>query len=248
MKKHVRFGENLKILRGKLNLSQAKLAEKLCVERQTISSWERNAGKPDVYALANICTLFNLNADDLLFGKDTKVVETQEFFDLVDSVEQTNYISSIQSKGFYDIVDTDIQNELFPFIYISFPQILGIAVELKKRGYIVTDIYSNGFSIYFPTDAIAQDFSGVLYDIIEDGYIHGFEDSIALSYADKAQKKLDLLTVEIIDDVIEEVFDSGLSYYWIDEYERIRGHGKSKEDCKKQASEQGCINYMILKN
>lgn len=54
IRKNVRFGENLRVLRDKNKLSQEKLAQQINVARQTISTWEDNIGKPDIYMLARI--------------------------------------------------------------------------------------------------------------------------------------------------------------------------------------------------
>lgn len=62
------FGKNLQYLR-KLHkgMTQEELASKLRVTRQTISKWELNQGNPELSKIAEICTLFNCNADELLF-------------------------------------------------------------------------------------------------------------------------------------------------------------------------------------
>lgn len=243
----VRFGENLKIIRSRCKMTQAQLAEGLCVERQTISAWENNVGKPDVYALAKICDLLDMKADEILFGKEPNPTHIPQIADSIGSVEQKGHIYAIKTKGFYDILEEDIQ-EFFDIIHIPFSRVMGIALELKKYGYNIVDVYGNGFSIYFPTDEMAQKFVGDLYDIIDDGFMHYDESRIAVSYSEKAQARIDVVEVEILDEIRKELFGDDLTYYWIDELERIRGYGKTEEDCRKQAETQECLEYSIFQD
>ena len=80
-KKEVRFGKNLKILRNKNKYSQQKIADELSVERQTISAWENDVSSPNIDIFANICELFDVTADELLFGKIAEVIRKNEIID-----------------------------------------------------------------------------------------------------------------------------------------------------------------------
>lgn len=61
------IAKNIKRLRMDQGLSQAQLAEKLNVTRQTISSWERGNSYPDVGMLLRIAEALNAEANDLLY-------------------------------------------------------------------------------------------------------------------------------------------------------------------------------------
>ena len=63
---NIYFGENLKALRQKRNLTQEKLAEFLNVSFQTISKWERGDTYPDISMLPEIALFFKVSVDDLL--------------------------------------------------------------------------------------------------------------------------------------------------------------------------------------
>lgn len=63
------FKEMLKYLRGRENLSQAELAEKLGVAKSTISMYEVGKREPDFETLEAIADLFNVDMNFLL-GKD----------------------------------------------------------------------------------------------------------------------------------------------------------------------------------
>ena len=65
---NIYFGENLKALRQKRNLTQEKLAEFLNVSFQTISKWERGISFPDISMLIPISKVLEISLYDLLTG------------------------------------------------------------------------------------------------------------------------------------------------------------------------------------
>lgn len=60
------FGERLKQLREKHNLTQQSLAEQLQTVRSTINKYEKNTRKPEYDTLVKIADLFNTTTDYLL--------------------------------------------------------------------------------------------------------------------------------------------------------------------------------------
>ena len=65
-------GELIKKQRKAKNLTQAGLAEKLCVSEKTISKWECGGGFPDASIILPLCNELDLNANELLSGKKIK--------------------------------------------------------------------------------------------------------------------------------------------------------------------------------
>ena len=61
--KHIR---RLRIERG---LSQAQLAERLHVTRQTVSSWERDLSHPDIGTLEAMAAVYDMSLEELLFAR-----------------------------------------------------------------------------------------------------------------------------------------------------------------------------------
>jgi len=61
------FSFNLKRLRKKADLSQDSLAERLCVSRQTVSSWERGKSYPDLDMLVQISEALHTSPNELLY-------------------------------------------------------------------------------------------------------------------------------------------------------------------------------------
>ena len=60
------FGNKIKALRRKMNLTQEELAERLNISFQAISKWETNASLPDVTMLPVLANFFNVTTDELL--------------------------------------------------------------------------------------------------------------------------------------------------------------------------------------
>ncbi len=70
------FGEKLKSLRIKHELSQENLAEKLNVSRQAITKWETQNSMPDIENLKSIATIFDVTTDSLIY--DEEEIETTD--------------------------------------------------------------------------------------------------------------------------------------------------------------------------
>ncbi len=62
----MKFGEKLQYLRKLNNLKQEQLAEKLGVQRNTVSYYESNKTEPNFSALLKISQLFDVNINDLI--------------------------------------------------------------------------------------------------------------------------------------------------------------------------------------
>ena len=76
----MKIGEKIIALRIKSKLSQANLAKKLNVSRQSISKWESNESYPSLDKIIELCNLFKITCDDLLKGNivpEDKVMETK---------------------------------------------------------------------------------------------------------------------------------------------------------------------------
>ncbi len=61
------IGEKITMLRNRENLSQEALADKLSVTRQSVSKWEMDQAQPQLEKVVQLCQLFHISADELLF-------------------------------------------------------------------------------------------------------------------------------------------------------------------------------------
>ena len=67
-------GTVIKDFREKNNMTQAELAEKLCVSDKTISKWETGKGYPDISLLDPIAKTFGISITELLSGNSVSNV------------------------------------------------------------------------------------------------------------------------------------------------------------------------------
>lgn len=63
-------GSTIKRLRERKNLTQAQLAQALCVSDKTVSKWETGRGYPDITLLEPIAKTLGISAIELLSGSD----------------------------------------------------------------------------------------------------------------------------------------------------------------------------------
>ena len=64
----MKFSERLKREREQKNWSQAELAEKIYVSRQSVSKWETGKNYPSIEVIIALSDLFGITIDELLRG------------------------------------------------------------------------------------------------------------------------------------------------------------------------------------
>lgn len=87
------LGNNLKILRDYLNLSQANLAENLSLTTSAIGLVEKNRSNLKIDNLVKISELYNVNINWLLTGKGEIFIEDKNTFEL----KSTNKLSKFKN-------------------------------------------------------------------------------------------------------------------------------------------------------
>lgn len=63
------LGEKITHLRNVANISQEVLADRLSVSRQSVSKWEMDQAQPQIDKVLQLCQIFNVSADELLYDK-----------------------------------------------------------------------------------------------------------------------------------------------------------------------------------
>lgn len=63
------IGEKITHLRTAANISQEILADKLNVSRQSVSKWEMDQSLPQIDKVLQLCEMFNISTDELLYDK-----------------------------------------------------------------------------------------------------------------------------------------------------------------------------------
>lgn len=72
------FNKKLQQLRKENGLTQEQLSEKLHISRTAVSKWESGRGFPNIEALKNISSIFNVPVDDLLSDKELCSIEQKD--------------------------------------------------------------------------------------------------------------------------------------------------------------------------
>ncbi len=67
-------GERIFEYRKKAGFTQEEIAERLGVSRQAVSKWEQDAAFPETDKVLELCKLFSVSADELLFGRENASV------------------------------------------------------------------------------------------------------------------------------------------------------------------------------
>jgi len=63
------YAEKIKQIRSKLNLSVAKMSEKIDIPQRTITGYERGERNPSIEFLAQSCKILNVNINWFLTGE-----------------------------------------------------------------------------------------------------------------------------------------------------------------------------------
>lgn len=119
------FGEQIKSIRKKENLTQEQFAIKLNVTRQAVSNWENNKNLPDIGMLILMSDVFDISLDQLIKGDD--------------------HMNNMTEKVIKDGSETRRQRYNMVCLVIgSFFLLIGI-IMLVIKGLSVEYIDSNGF-------------------------------------------------------------------------------------------------------
>ncbi len=155
------------------NLTQKDLAEKLFVEPQTVSSWERGIKVPSPETLVQISNLLGISVDYIYRGIDinrqinypetlsNNSVVVSNDTDLIDKVANKEYIGKIYEVTVY------FKYRLYlwkPNLSIVFPNNIAMKVKMGNAFTFYTDEVSNNLKIYYFGQCI--DFNYTLRDDI----------------------------------------------------------------------------------
>lgn len=244
MHRNIRFETNLANLRNARGLSQQAVAEVINVSRQTISAWERGVGKPDVYSLHDVCKFFDVSLNAMMYSNILCANECESVKE--ESMQLEDSICSCAKRGYYTFFEEDL-NEFFGVIYFDIIKISIIAISLHKKGYLITEVFDNGFAVYFRTDKEATNFQNDLYDIIEEIIHHdNYEMEKQRSFAEDVVNKAYCTVLDKAMEMIYGATPREFTYYWVDEMGNPRGYAFAKEECVMQAQNQECSKYTIL--
>ncbi len=98
----MKIGDKILKLRTESNISQEQLAEKISVSRQSVSKWEMNQALPQIDKILQICDLFDISIEELLYEK----------YDNADKkISQSNQNKYFGTDGFRGEANVDLTPE-----------------------------------------------------------------------------------------------------------------------------------------
>lgn len=240
--REIRFGRNLKALREIHDVKQQQLAEELHMSRQTISMWEKGNGRASIYDLDSICSYFDVSIDQMMYGK---IVSPDHYQTLEDSEIEEIVTGEEELVGF---LEEDIA-EYFPPIAVDFGAIMTIALELKRIGYEVTEVFGNGFTVFTKTEMERERLKKAIYEV-GDSLIHCDNDRIT-NYREETEARVWEVKSQIVDETMTTILGKDpqeFAYIWYDEEDNTRGYADTEEECIEQARHQACTKFRIMDN
>ena len=90
------FGERLKQLRLKRNMTQDELAAKLNISKRTLLRYESGISEPTIGILISLSLIFNVSIDYIAGVKDTTIINEESIKDELNNIVEN--IQKIQSK------------------------------------------------------------------------------------------------------------------------------------------------------
>ena len=144
----MKFGDNLKIIRKKHNMSQEELAEKVNVSRQSVSKWENGESYPEMNNILELCKIFKCKLNDLVHTDMSDLSSLDE--NIIMNVVKFNESKQNQVKTLSNIISL-IGKIGGIVLKVAIPFII-IAMVLVP--FIVNNIVVDGDNVSFKTDKI----------------------------------------------------------------------------------------------
>ena len=98
----MKFGDNLKLIRKRKNMSQEELADKVNVSRQSVSKWENGEAYPEMNNILELCKIFNCKINDLVHVDMSDIDSLDE--DIVMKVVKFNEEKQKRVKSLSNII------------------------------------------------------------------------------------------------------------------------------------------------
>lgn len=252
------FGQRLRRLRTRRNISQDQMAEALRTTRQTISNWENDKSAIDYFSLRDIhsilfCPWEELMEDDYkseLFkpnAYDSTMNDNAEYCKVANEhgllLARTN-IAGLSKAGDYSFSSDDLRIAT-KFLY--FPaSMCSLAKEMKMVGYTILDAGPTWITVRFKTDDEAKQYKQFLEDVCLPTYSHEpryilTQKRYSTIVGDTLQKLRDVCIRDIFDikddENIYAILPTGGG--------AVLGYAGSVEKAKVLAKELGQEHYVI---
>ena len=222
------LGQRIKKLRG--DMSQELLAEKMRVTRQTIGNWESGRQFPDYNNLVDLKRVFGVSWDELMDGHDTDMARIKMENDAL----KRNKISLTDALkvGYNYVCADDLLHSGCWFLSLNAGDVAFIALELKRRKFLVLTLNPEGFDIYFKNIFERDAFESSVKEI-QDGLIHSpIRDGRMNEECSKYETLYEIYATECQKAAYEELFgikDGGKIFILYDREGNDRGIAGSED-------------------
>lgn len=138
-------GEKIYELRKKKGLTQEELADRVGVSRQAVSKWENGETYPETEKLIELCNLFGVSSDDILFGKENGDEGIPR--ETVSSPKNAEGNGLFVRAGIFSHYEYVSKTKVFgvPLVHINFGLGVYRAKGIFAFGNIATGFFSFGF-------------------------------------------------------------------------------------------------------
>ena len=248
------FGQRLRRLRMRRNISQDQLAEALNTTRQTVSNWENDKCAIDNFALKDIRKLFGVSWDELMDDPSEKrtrpTVSYSSELDKKDYFKRYGFaglnlwtdIKNLTKAGDYIITVDDVR--VATLMNITPVDIIAIAKEAKELGITILYIGFGDLHVRFETDEQAKMFAKMIIDFYSGGYEHGPRMALLNEkYVDEYRRGVS----KLLRKGIGEVFDiKGDTVQCLTTSNGPKGYASDVESAKKLAEKMGLKQFTIF--
>lgn len=153
-----KIGNFIKKLRIDNNMSQKALADKIPINREAISKWECGRTIPDSSTILRLCEIFNVSADEIMYGEYKKKDNKTEFDNLsliIYDERNTIYKKFNKTSKFFLLTFILLIISIFTFLlyyfFNSYDSVKIYTIESGQGDIFLTDgiITLTGENIYF---------------------------------------------------------------------------------------------------
>ena len=106
------IGKRIKFFREKLGLSQKEVADRLNISNAKLSNWEKGTNRPPADFIANICTVLDVTADELL-GLNSKGNQPKYNLSFQEKEHLNNYrrLNDERKKRIDKIINMELEEQ-----------------------------------------------------------------------------------------------------------------------------------------
>ncbi len=96
------FAEELAKNRKAMNMTQEDLAERCDVSRQAVAKWEKGESLPDVYLIAKLAGMFNITIEELIWSRDTAVLENKNYYiRIIEDADKKDFCTIMREHRYF---------------------------------------------------------------------------------------------------------------------------------------------------